>query len=135
MIRSRCIKAWNVGRSGKESMRALEAFVLKDLHKERLDRLHSGTPHPVPLPFRRGEGEPSSGFGVVQVADYSAKQTNSTVETYRKVTIFLERFARWRRLARQVSLSRCLETVVAETHYASWLLTQPHGDQRHANVE
>lgn len=55
--------------------------------------------------------------------------------TYRTVTTFLDRFARWRRLARQISLSRCLETVLAETHYASWLLTQPRGTQRHANVQ
>ena len=41
----------------------------------------------------------------------------------------------WRRLARQVSLSRCLETVLAETHYADWLLTQPRGEQRRANVQ
>ena len=56
-------------------------------------------------------------------------------ETFRKVTAFLERFGRWRRLARQVSLSRCLETVLSETHYAAWLLTQPRGQQRHANVQ
>src|SRR5438552_12406427 len=53
----------------------------------------------------------------------------------RKVETFLERFARWRRLARQTSLSRCLETVLAETHYDTWLLTQPRGEQRHANVQ
>ena len=53
----------------------------------------------------------------------------------RKVTTFLDRFARWRRLARQESLSRCLEAVLGETHYADWLLTQPRGDQRHANVQ
>ena len=41
----------------------------------------------------------------------------------------------WRRLARQVSLARCLEAVLAETHYAEWLLTQPRGEQRHANVQ
>ena len=55
--------------------------------------------------------------------------------TLRKVTTFLERHARWRRLARQVSLSRCLETVLTETHYGEWLLTQPRGEQRHANVQ
>src|SRR6185369_3462046 len=44
-------------------------------------------------------------------------------------------FAHWRRLARQVSLSRCLEEVLSETHYDSWLLTQPRGEQRHANVQ
>ncbi|HWX19959.1 MAG TPA: UvrD-helicase domain-containing protein [Candidatus Binatia bacterium] len=55
--------------------------------------------------------------------------------TWRKVSTFLERFARWRRLARQVSLSRCLETVLSETHYGAWLLTQPRGGQRQANVQ
>jgi len=53
---------------------------------------------------------------------------------FRKVSRFLERYAHWRRLARQVSLSRCLEAVLTETHYAEWLLTQPRGEQRHANV-
>jgi ATP-dependent helicase/nuclease subunit A len=52
-----------------------------------------------------------------------------------KVSAFLERFGRWRRLARQASLSRCLEAVLQETHYAAWLLTQPRGEQRHANVQ
>jgi len=52
-----------------------------------------------------------------------------------KVAAFLDRFARWRRLARQASLSRCFEAVLGETHYAEWLLTQPRGDQRHANVQ
>ena len=55
-------------------------------------------------------------------------------ETFRKVTRFLERHAHWRRLTRQASLSRCLEAVLAETHYAEWLLTQPQGEQRYANV-
>lgn len=55
-------------------------------------------------------------------------------ETGHKVTDFLERFARWRRLARRASLSRCLETALAETHYMEWLLTQPRGQQRHANL-
>ena len=53
----------------------------------------------------------------------------------RKVTAFLERFSRWRRLARQVSLSRCLEAVLAETLYADWLRSRSRGPQRHANVE
>ncbi len=47
---------------------------------------------------------------------------------------FLERFSRWRKLARQASLSRCLEQVLAETHYAEWLRTRPRGAQRQANV-
>ncbi len=59
----------------------------------------------------------------------------TTAETLRKVTLFLQRFAHWRRLARQVSLSHCLEAVLTETHYADWLLTQPRGQQRYANVD
>jgi len=52
-----------------------------------------------------------------------------------KADRFLKNFAAWRRLTRQVSLSRCLEAVLSETHYAAWLLTQPRGEQRHANVQ
>ncbi|MEI9863280.1 MAG: UvrD-helicase domain-containing protein [Limisphaerales bacterium] len=56
-------------------------------------------------------------------------------ETRGKIEKFLERFSRWRKLARQVSLSRCLEQVLAETHYADWLRThRPRGEQRHGNV-
>src|SRR5579883_1645483 len=54
---------------------------------------------------------------------------------WNKADRFLKNFAAWRRLARQVSLSRCLEAVLGETHYAAWLLTQPRGEQRHANVQ
>jgi ATP-dependent helicase/nuclease subunit A len=61
---------------------------------------------------------------------------NSTAEIplFAKVRTFLDRFARWRRLARQTSLSRCLEAVLAETHYGEWLLTQTRGTQRYANL-
>jgi ATP-dependent helicase/nuclease subunit A len=55
-------------------------------------------------------------------------------ETVQKIRSFLDRFCRWRELARQASLSRCLESVLAETHYADWLKTRPRGAQRHANV-
>jgi ATP-dependent helicase/nuclease subunit A len=48
---------------------------------------------------------------------------------------FLENFSRWRQLARQASLSQCLESVLAETHYAEWLLARSRGAQRRANVE
>ena len=51
-----------------------------------------------------------------------------------KIDRFLQRYAAWRRLARQVSLSHCLETVLTETHYADWLLAQSRGEERHANV-
>jgi len=54
---------------------------------------------------------------------------------YEKISLLLERFARWRRLARQVALSRCLETILAETQYADWVATQPRGEQRCANLK
>jgi ATP-dependent helicase/nuclease subunit A len=60
---------------------------------------------------------------------------NWTKAGWAKAERFLKNFATWRRLARQVSLSRCLEAVLGETHYAAWLLTQSRGEQRHANVQ
>jgi ATP-dependent helicase/nuclease subunit A len=62
------------------------------------------------------------------------RSQKSEVRT-QKVEQFLERFSRWRKLARQNSLSRCLEAVLAETHYLEWLLTQSRGEQRRANVQ
>jgi ATP-dependent helicase/nuclease subunit A len=56
-------------------------------------------------------------------------------ELRRKIEGFLERFSRWRKLARQVSLSQCLEEVLAETHYADWLIARPRGARRRANVD
>jgi ATP-dependent helicase/nuclease subunit A len=56
-------------------------------------------------------------------------------ETFSKVDKFLGKFFRWRQLARQASLSECLENMLAETHYAEWLLARPRGAQRRANVE
>jgi ATP-dependent helicase/nuclease subunit A len=55
--------------------------------------------------------------------------------TFRKVSSFLERYSRWRRLARQSSLSRCLETALAETQYDTFLMTQPRGEERNANIQ
>jgi len=56
-------------------------------------------------------------------------------ELRRKIEGFLDRFSRWRKLAWQVSLSQCLEEILAETHYADWLQSRPRGAQRRANVE
>ncbi|HEY5914852.1 MAG TPA: 3'-5' exonuclease, partial [Verrucomicrobiae bacterium] len=67
---------------------------------------------------------PGSSSGAATAPDLSAK-----------VSRFLDRFARWRRIARQVALSRCLETVLAETQYADWVATQPRGEQRRANLK
>lgn len=63
------------------------------------------------------------------------KAEAEAAELFRKVSTFLNRYHRWRQLARQGSLTRCLDTVLAETHYADWLLAQPRGAQRRANVE
>ncbi len=52
-----------------------------------------------------------------------------------KVSAFLQRFGRWRRLARQLPVSQCLEAILSETHYSTWLLTQPQGQQRAANIQ
>jgi ATP-dependent helicase/nuclease subunit A len=65
----------------------------------------------------------------------SANPETKSSATLSKVSVFLDQFNRWRRLARQVSLSRCLEAILAETHYDSWVLTQPRGALRHANVQ
>jgi ATP-dependent helicase/nuclease subunit A len=56
-------------------------------------------------------------------------------ESAAKIEKFLTRFSQWRQLAKQVSLSQCLEKVLAETYYADWLKAQPRGEQRAANVE
>jgi ATP-dependent helicase/nuclease subunit A len=64
---------------------------------------------------------------------FHESQTNHSA--WPKADRFLKDFFRWRRLARQISLSRCLETVLNETHYGAWLFTQSRGTQRHANVQ
>ena len=48
---------------------------------------------------------------------------------------FLGRFWHWRKLARQVSLSQCLEQVLTETAYDDWLKTRPRGEQKAANLD
>ena len=60
---------------------------------------------------------------------------NSIQNSKFKIQNFLERFARWRKLAKLNSLSECLEAVLAETLYADWLRAQPRGAQRAANIE
>ncbi len=51
-----------------------------------------------------------------------------------KVAVFLDQYARWRELVRQTSLSQCLETALAETHYEAMLLAGERGRERTANV-
>ncbi|MCX8089970.1 MAG: UvrD-helicase domain-containing protein [Verrucomicrobiae bacterium] len=51
-----------------------------------------------------------------------------------KVVTFLEQFRRWRELLRHTSLSQCLETVLAETHYEALLRAGERGPERATNV-
>jgi ATP-dependent helicase/nuclease subunit A len=64
----------------------------------------------------------------------SAEHGMQNAERVAKTSKFLERFSRWRKLAKQNSLSECLEAVLAETLYADWLRAQPRGAQRAANI-
>jgi ATP-dependent helicase/nuclease subunit A len=70
-------------------------------------------------------------FALNQVQNSKSEMSD---EPQAKIATFLERFARWRKLARQASLSRCLEAVLTETHCADWLRSRPRGAQRYANV-
>jgi ATP-dependent helicase/nuclease subunit A len=55
-------------------------------------------------------------------------------EVAAKTAKFIGRFSRWRKLAKQHSLSECLEAVLTETLYADWLRAQPRGALRAANL-
>lgn len=52
-----------------------------------------------------------------------------------RVDRFVARYERWRRIARRVALSQCLETVLDETHYEARIEVEPRGAQRRANVQ
>lgn len=48
---------------------------------------------------------------------------------------FLQRYDRWRQLARQGSVSRCLEEILHETCYLAWVDIQPQGRLTRQHVE
>ncbi|MGA2871075.1 MAG: 3'-5' exonuclease, partial [Verrucomicrobiota bacterium] len=73
-------------------------------------------------------------FWTALAASHNAK-SGIPDELRAKLDKFLTRFSQWRKLARQVSLSQCLEQVLAETYYADWLKGRPRGEQRAANLE
>ncbi len=88
----------------------------------------------------RTGGNPAHGKGCsfldgAQSLEQSGKREAESGNPSAKIEKFLNRFSRWRKLARQVSLSQCLEEVLTETHYADWLQSRPRGAQRQANVE
>jgi ATP-dependent helicase/nuclease subunit A len=66
--------------------------------------------------------------------NHSVERRTLPAPTLAKLSVFLERFASWRRLAKLASLSQCLDEVLAETYYADWLRAQSRGQQRTANV-
>lgn len=77
-----------------------------------------------------------AGSGHFWIALNRAAAPNSPLPagTRKKLQKFLEQFSRWRQLARHVSLSQCLEQILEETLYDSWLLSRPRGAQKQANV-
>jgi len=118
------------GRRKKEEGRRPEA----EVHSSMAGNEHLG-PDPSQLEFHPLSFIPQPSRDEQIEAGPSQLELPLGQETFRKVSRFLDLYAHWRRLARQVSLARCLEAVLAETHYAEWLLTQPRGEQRHANVQ
>ncbi len=79
-------------------------------------------PQPNALPLV-GEGENAA----------SQTQTGSSA-LFRKVDLFVTQFNQWRELIRQTSLSHCLETALAETHFEAMLLAGARGEERQRNV-
>lgn len=53
---------------------------------------------------------------------------------WNRIDVFLQRFSRWRRIARRHSVSSCLECVLEETHYEDWLEARHPSGQAVANV-
>jgi ATP-dependent helicase/nuclease subunit A len=85
-----------------------------------------------------GNGEKHSSFSIAASRMLSRGNEVSVPPAFasaaEKVRGFFAQFQRWRALIRQTSVSHCLETVLAETHYEALLLAQPRGRERLANV-
>jgi len=91
----------------------------------------------VPADFSPGGHDPvgSSATDAASVAPPANPQLRSVFVTARaKATAFLEAHSRWRRIATQGSLAACLETVLAETGYEAWLLSQERAEAKRANL-
>lgn len=61
-------------------------------------------------------------------------RTKGNPDTQQKAARFLDRFEGWRKLSQNASLAARLEEILEETSYEDWLLAQPRGAQRRANV-
>ena len=77
----------------------------------------------------RSAGHPSGAELFEQQAGLEAGTSGQT-----KLAKFFQQFEHWRQLIRQTSLSHCLETVLAGTHYEALLLAGERGRERVANV-
>ncbi len=62
-------------------------------------------------------------------------KTKSSESAFAKIDYFFNRFAKWRRSKKRMSLAQLVETILDETHYPDWLLAQARGEQRRANIE
>jgi len=62
------------------------------------------------------------------------RQDACPTTAWQKVDWFLQHFAKWRELARQASLSHCLETALSDTHYVAVTQVGERGGERVANV-
>ena len=96
---------------------------------------------------------PLAGMSMAELAEIRARETpenrapnfwlaartflqrgDESGSAWRKLDVFFRQLDRWRELIRQTSLSRCLETALAETHYESLLWAGPRGEPQAANV-
>jgi len=96
---------------------------------------------------------PLAGMSVAELAEIRAQETpenrapnfwlaartflqrgHESSSAWRKLDVFFRQLDRWRELIRQTSLSHCLETALAETHYESLLRAGPRGEPQAANV-
>lgn len=56
-------------------------------------------------------------------------------DLFSKTDLFLTRYKKWRRMARQTSLSHTLEQILKDTHFVELLNAQDRATQKQANVE
>ncbi len=74
----------------------------------------------------------------VAVKEFHRKETHGrdarATTGWKKVDWFLQRFAVWRELSRQVSLSQCLETALRDSHYEAVIAAGERGAERAANI-
>ncbi|MCF7669313.1 MAG: UvrD-helicase domain-containing protein [Verrucomicrobia bacterium] len=60
--------------------------------------------------------------------------SGTSPETKRKLQHFLDYYTIWRRATKQLSLSRCLETILDDSFYEDWVQAQNRGEQRRQNI-